>query len=543
MGLSLALAPKVCTAEQAAALVRDGDCITVSGTVGWMIPNKVLRALEVRFLTEGSPRGLTWFDPFPTGIPNNEPLSYPGLLKRVIGGWYTPHPRLREMICGNEVEAYLFPLGTLSFWLQAMAAGRDRYFTKVGLETYLDPRNGGGRLNARTREDLVTVVSVGDEELLSYGQQRIDVALLRGTVADEEGNLSFEDEHCTMNVLYQALAAKRFGGKVIAQVSRVVAKGAISPRLVTVPGVLVDAIVLDPEQPHDDLFPELDWITPWTRLPRPPARVLTSPNRQAWLRWLADGVIDECVPEDRPLVNDVLIARRAAFELRHGDVVNIGQGLPAREILPVAIEEGLDQETVLSIETGHLGGIVNGLGFRANATAILDTPAIFSLYGSGLVNTAYFSMLEFDAEGNVNLLRYGDTWVGPGGSMDIAEAVGKIVFCGTLRAAGLRAEGREGRLVIESEGAIPRAVERVQGVCFNGPKMRREGKEVLYVTERAVFRLADTGPELIEIAPGADLDRDVLGQMAFRPAVAPLLRTMDARVFEAGPLGLRERAS
>jgi propionate CoA-transferase len=184
MGLSLKLSPKVCSADEAAALIKDGDCITISGTVAWMLPNKVLRALEVRFLGEGRPNGLTWFDPFPTGVPGIEPLSYPGLLKRVIGGWYTPHPRLREMIVANEVEAYLYPLGSLSFWGQAMAAGRDFYLTKVGVETFLDPRNGGGKLNDITKEDLVSLIDVNGEPHICYKQLRIDVALIRGTIVD-----------------------------------------------------------------------------------------------------------------------------------------------------------------------------------------------------------------------------------------------------------------------------------------------------------------------------------------------------------------------
>jgi acyl CoA:acetate/3-ketoacid CoA transferase len=445
------------------------------------------------------------------------------------------------MIFANQVEAYLFPLGSLAFWLQAMAAGRDHYLTRVGLGTYLDPRNGGGRLNERTTEDLVSLTRVEGDEQIVYRRLPVTVALLRGTVVDEEGNLSLADEHCTMSTLYQALAAKRFGGKVIVQARQMVPAGTIPARMVTVPGALVDAIVLDPDQPHDDMAPDMDWLTPWSRVARPPARVLTSRRRETWKRWLAEQRIDESEPSVRPLTSDVIIGRRAACELGRGAVVNIGQGLPARDILPVAIEEGLDEETVLSVETGHFGGIVNGLGFRANATAILDTPAIFSFYASGLISTAFFSMLEFDREGNVNLLRYGDTWVGPGGSMDIAERAGKVVFCGTLRTAGIRAEGREGRLQIMQEGAIPRAVERVQGVCFLGRQMLRDGKDVLYVTERAVFRLTEAGPELAEVAPGIDVERGVLGAMAFRPAVSPALREMDAAIFTPGPMGLRTR--
>lgn len=223
---------KVLTAEEAVALIKDGDTFTVGGTVSSMIPFKVLQALEVRFLTEGHPRGLTWFDPFPTGVPGIEPLSHEGLLKRVIGGWYTPHPALREMILHDQVEAYMYPLGSLSFLCQQLAGGRNGYLTQVGLETYLDPRQLGGKLNRVTKEELVSLVQLNGEEHIWYKGFPITVALIRGTAADEDGNLSLEEENLTMNTLYQAMAAKRFGGIVIAQVKRVVPKGSIHPRLV-----------------------------------------------------------------------------------------------------------------------------------------------------------------------------------------------------------------------------------------------------------------------------------------------------------------------
>jgi acyl CoA:acetate/3-ketoacid CoA transferase len=540
MALSLKLASKVCTAEEAVRLIRDGDCVTVSGTIWWQLPSKVLRALEVRFLSENIPRDLTWFEPFPTGIPGIEPLSYAGLLKRVIGGWFTPHPRLRELICANEVEAYLYPLGSLSFWCQAMAAGRDVFLTRVGLETYMDPRNGGGKLNARTTEDLVSLTEIAGEQYIAYKQLPINVAIIRASVVDEAGNVSLEDEHTTMNSLYQALAAKRFGGKVIVQTQRMVPTGHIPARLVEIPGALVDAVVVDRHQYDDESMAELPWITPSSRVTRPPSSVLASRDREAWERWMSEGVIDEeRVPGVRDLLPDVIIGRRAIRELRRGDVVNIGQGLPAREMLPCVIEEEVDGDVELSIETGHLGGVVNGLGFRANTTAILDTPAIFSLYGAGLVSAAFFSMLEFDASGSVNLLKYDDTWVGPGGSMDIAESVDKVVFCGTLTAGGLQAIGGDGKLSIMQEGGIPRAVQSVQAICFHGRKMQAEGKQVLYITERAVFRLTGDGPELIEVAPGVDLERDVVGQMCFRPRIASDLNQMATGIFTPGPMGLR----
>jgi acyl CoA:acetate/3-ketoacid CoA transferase len=539
MALTLATGSKVCTAEEAVATIPDGACITVSGTITMLLPRTLLGALEARFLSEQRPRDLTWFEPFPTGEPGIEPLSYPGLLKRVIGGWYTPHERLRQMIVDDEVEAYLFPLGSLSFWCQAMAAGRDRYLTTVGIDTYLDPRHGGGKLNARTTEDIVALTTVDGVEHVEYPRLPIDVALIQGSVVDEHGNVSLEDEAATMNVLYQALAAKRFGGRVIVQARRQVAAGQIPPRLVAVPGILVDAVVINPAEEREDSTGTMSFLLPSHRIGRPPSRVLTSPQRKVWRRWLTEGTVDESCPEVRPITADVAIARRACLFLEPGAVVNVGAGLPLRDMPPVVIEEDIEGDVLLSIETGVLGGLFNGAGFHANMAAYLDTPGIFSLYGAGLIRSAFFSMLELDADGSVNLLRYGITWVGPGGSMDIAEAVDDVVFCGTLRAGGLQVSGEGGRLVIASEGATPRAVGDLQGVCFNGDRMRRQGKTVHYVTERAVFRLADDGVELCEVAPGIDADRDVLGQMSFVPKVAPDLRTMDERIFRPGPMGLR----
>jgi propionate CoA-transferase len=539
MAVRLATSSKVCTPEEAVAAIPDGACITVSGTITMLLPRTLLGALEARFLSTGQPRDLTWFEPFPTGEPGIEPLSYPGLLRRVIGGWYTPHERLRQMIVDDEVEAYLFPLGSLSFWCQAMAAGRDRYLTKVGIDTYMDPRCGGGKLNARTTDDLVALATVDGEEHIVYPTLPIDVALIQASAVDGDGNVSIEDEPATMNVLYQALAAKRFGGRVIVQARRQVATGQIPPRLVAVPGILVDAVVVNPAEERDDSTGTMSFLLPSHRIPRPPSRVLTAPRRNVWRRWLTEATVDESCPATRPVTADMAIARRACLALSPGAVVNVGAGLPLREMPPVAIEEEVEGDVMLTIETGVLGGLFNGAGFHANMAAYLDTPGIFSLYGSGLISTAFFSMLEFDAGGNVNLLRYGSTWVGPGGSMDIAEAVGEVVFCGTLRAGGLEVSAEDGRLAIDREGSTPRAVSAVQGVCFNGERMRRQGKTVHYVTERAVFRLTDDGVELCEVAPGIDVDRDVLEQMAFVPKLAPDLRLMDERIFRSGPMGLR----
>ena len=531
---------KIISAEAAVGLIKDGDCITVSGTVMYMLPTKVLAALEVRFLTEGSPRDITWFDPFPTGLPGIEPLSHEGFLKRIIGGWYTPHPALRDMILGNQVEAYMYPLGTMAFWCQQMAAGRKGLLTQVGLGTYLDPRQGGGKLNSATTEDLVSLVSIHGEEYLWYKELPITVAIIRATTADEDGNLSLEEEPLTMSVLYQAMAAKRFGGVVIAQVKRTVKNGEIHPRMVVVPGLLVDCVVVDPGQHRNEAQPTHDWLDQDRWLPRPPQPVLLSAGDQVWRAWLDDGAVNGPPSGDfYPLNADKVSARRCSLEMKRGEVVNLGAGPPGRDIAPVAIEEEIDQDVELTAEGGVIGGIFNGVGFRSNVRFYFDTPGIFSYYNAGLISTTYLGMLDFDRQGNVNNMKYGDTWVGPGGSMDIAHAANKVVFLGAFSAGGLKIEAGGGRLSIVQEGKTPRVVDKVPWVSFNGPRMFREGKEVLYVTERAVFKLSAQGPVLTEVAPGVDIERDIIGRMGFRPLIAPDLKMMDERIFRNQPMGLK----
>ncbi|MBI3953428.1 MAG: acyl CoA:acetate/3-ketoacid CoA transferase, partial [Chloroflexi bacterium] len=468
-----------------------------------------------------------------------EPLSHEGFLKRVVGGYYKPHPALGDLINRNKVEAYMYPLGTLGFWCQQMAAGRSGYLTQVGLETYLDPRQGGGKLNAITTEDLVSLVTLQGQEYLWYKELPITAALIRATTADEDGNLSLEEETLTMSILYQALAAKRSGGVVIAQVKKLVPAGSIHPRMVVVPGFLVDCLVVDPDQHVNEATPDRDWLRQTERVPRPPAPVLVSPDAEVWKQWLLEARLSpQALDNPYPLSADKLIARRAALEFKRGEVVNVGAGPPLRNINPVAMEEDIDEDIELTSETGVVGGINNGSGLNINVRYYFDTPGIFSFYNAGLITTTYLGMLDFDRQGNVNNMKYGDTWVGPGGSIDIAHNVRKIVFVGTFSAGGLKTEASDGRLAIVQEGSSPRAVDRVQWVCFNGPKMFREGKEVLYITERAVFKLSAQGPLLTEVAPGVDIERDVIGRMGFRPAIARDLRPMDGRIFRRGLMGL-----
>ena len=366
----------------------------------------------------------------------------------------------------------------------------------------------------------------------------VDVAIIRGTTVDRAGNLSLEDEQVTMSVLYQALAARRQStGQVIVQAARLVDAGEIPARSVALPGELVDQIVIHPEAHIDESAPMLDWLDQEARLPRPPRQVLLDHDTEVWRRWQQNG--ETPPPRERRLSADVLAGRRALMQLNPGELVNLGLGPPMRDVASAAVDDDIDPELRFSVETGVLGGIMNGRWYRSGVTSILETPDIFSLYTTSVMDASCLGMLEFDAQGNVNLLRHGDTFVGPGGSMDIAAHIDRLVFLGPFRAGGLDALGHDGRLHVRREGRFPRGVEHVQAVCFNGPRMFEQGKTVHYVTERAVFQLTEQGPMLTEIAPGIDLQRDVLDQMEFTPPIATDLQEMDPRIFTMGPIGIR----
>ncbi len=508
---------KVVSAEDAAKLIKDGATITV-GVSG----EQVLSALEIRFLTEGHPRDLFWFDPSPTGATGFEHLAHEGLLRRVIESWFITKPELIRLIKANKVEAYSYPLATAHFLIREIGAGRTGYLTKVGLHTYLDPRQGGGRLNARTTEDLIEVRQFGGEEWLWYQGFPIDVSIIRGTSADEAGNIGLEEEPLSNGVLNQAQAAKSSGGIVIAQVKRRVRKGAIHPRAVLVPGWLVDYIVVDPNQPQNAAFPDrhVEGVAGSPRVPDPP---ITS----------------------YPISALKLAGRRAALELRPGDFVNAGVNPFLSGVFPVSWEEGIGPLYTLTVEFGHTYGLHGGspgesMGMVINPTYMPDFVTLFHHYYGGNLDACYLGMAQVDAQGNNNVNYFGGILAGPGGAMDIAQGARKIVFCGPFTAGGLEVEAKGGRLRIVREGRIIRFVKQAEQICFNGRDFWAMGKEVLFITERAVFRLTATGIELTEVAPGIDVERDVLGRMEFRPEISPSLKEMERRIFDGAPMGLHQ---
>jgi len=493
------------SAAEAARLVQDGDTLLIGGSGGGhAVPDALLAAIGERFRETGAPRGITALHPVGLGDGKTRGaghLAQEGLLKRVVSGTFVNSPGIARLALDEKIEAYTLPQGSLSQLMREMAAGRPGLLTRIGLHSFVDPRLGGGRQSRRATEDLVELVEFRGEEYLYYRPFKVDVALVRGSAADEDGNISMEHEAVTLEMLSIAQAARRSGGLVIAQVKNIVPRGSLHPKMVKVPGILVDALVHVPDQ----------WQTYETE---------DSPAYSGHLRVALED-IPRLPPGPRRIV-----ARRGALELFEGAICNLGSGI-STGIANVAAEEGVLRRVCLTNEQGNIGGAPasgNEAGAARSPDAQVDQPYQFDFYDGGGLDLAFLSFAEFDAEGNVNVSRFGGRIVGPGGFVNISQGAKAVIFGGTLTANG-----------------APKAVRQVEQVTFSGRFARERGQPVLYVTERAVFRLGEAGPELIEIAPGLDLERDVLGAMAFRPRISPDLRPMDAALFAEGPMGLADR--
>ncbi|MFO1320123.1 MAG: CoA-transferase [Burkholderiales bacterium] len=492
---------KVVEARVAVESVRDGATVAVSGSGGGLLePDAILEALERRFLQTGHPRDLTLVHALGIGDGKSTGLlrlAHEGLLKRVIGGHWSWGPALQAMARDDLIEAYTFPAGVIVTLFREIGAGRPGVITHIGLGTFADPEHGGGKVNARATEDLVERVTFDGRPYLRYKPFRIDVGLVRGSAADPWGSLTLMNEPADLEAHAVALGAHNSGGRVIAQVRSVLSGQIVPARLARIPGVLVDDVVVAPHQ----------WQCAVSQYD-PAISGQAGPTG-------ADAVFD------MPTGIRRIVAWRAARELREGESVNFGYGIPGG-IPGILHEEGRIGTYWGSVEQGiHNGQPMDGVMFGAARYphAIVPSSDQFDFYSGGGVDVAFLGMGEMDADGNVNVSWLGDSIVGPGGFVDITQGAKKVVFCGTFEAKGLEVEARDGRLRIRSAGQVPKLVEQVRHISFSGWRAREQGQEVLYVTERAVFRLVPGGIELVEAAEGVDVRRDILDRMRFTPLV------------------------
>jgi propionate CoA-transferase len=487
------------TADDAIAAIPSGATVAVGGFVGAGHPEMLTAALERRFLKSGSPRDLTLFycagqgDRAGRGLNH---LAYGGLLRRVIGGHWNLAPKLGALALANEIEAYNFPQGVLSVLLREIAAKRPGLFTQIGLNTFIDPAQSGGRMNARTTEPLVERIELDGKTWLRYLPVPIHVGLIRATHADARGNLTMEREGLISEVLPIAQAAKNHGGIVIAQVESI-ADHIADPKSVRVPGILVDYVVESGGVQHDQTFG-----TAFTR-------DFVETNSGAF-------ALPAMHFSERKIIGS-----RTLREIRAGDIVNLGIGLP-ESVAMIASETGRLREFTLTVESGPTGGVpASGLSFGCShfPEAVLDQPSQFDFYDGGGLDIAALGAVEVDAEGSVNVASFAGRFAGVGGFVNIAQCAKRLVFCFTLRAGELEVAMEHGRLSIVKEGRHPKFVRAIQHVCFHGPSALARGQEVLYVTERAVFKLTPRGLLLTEVADGIDLQSQVLDQMQFAPVM------------------------
>lgn len=510
---------KIISADEAALLIKDGAVVALSGSASTsLVADRVLSAMEERYLSAGQPKELTVFHPQGMGDKDTQGMSrfaHRGMCRRVIGGHWGMSPAMGKLAIEEGVEAYNMPQGVMAQMVRSMAAKGPGVITKIGLETYIDPRQSGGKMNQSAREDLIELMTIDGQEWLRYKPIPFDVAIIRGTTADQDGYISFEEEVHYDEAASMAAAAKNNGGIVIVQVKRMAKRDTLECAKVRVAGFLVDYVVVEPEQRQS-----LEYFY------RP--SYCGAVKEPVTMKWPTKGL------DERKF-----IARRQAMELGPGMLVNIGVGV-SNGVPLILAEEGVWDQITLSLEQGQSGGIpVMGLdaGTMMNPRVIVEHPVQHDMYHGGILDATCLSAAETDFNGNVNVSKLGRSITGCGGFIDISQETKKIVFGGTLCAKS-RVRFEKGRVIVEEQGTIRKFVNQVQQITFSGARAAAMGKDVVFITERCVFRLEKEGLTLVEIAPGIDLQRDILDNMDYRPLISKDLKEMPKALFNDGPMGL-----
>lgn len=508
--------------EEVVKKIKSGSTIGTGGFVGIGVPEGVLREIEKSFLATGIPNKLNLIYAAGQGDGKEKGLNrfgHEGMVDTVIGGHWGLAPKLGKLAFENKIKGYNLPQGVISQLFRDIAAGKPGTISKVGMGTFVDPSIEGGKINSVTKEEIVSKIEILGEDYLFFKGCKIDVALLRGTSADECGNITFEKEALKLESQALAMATRNSGGIVIVQVERKIKVGTVDPKLVQIPGILVDYVVV-----VDNMEDQM--------------QTFAVDYREDFV---VGNILKETASEKFVLDERKIIARRCATILKSTDtVLNYGIGMP-EGIAEVLKEEGEAHNFVPTVEPGAIGGTpAGGLNFGASSSpeAIIAQPSQFDFYDGGGIDTAFLGLAQCDIDGNINVSKFGPKLAGCGGFINITQNAKNVIFCGTFTAGGLEIATENGELKIIKEGKVKKFINKVEQITFSGNFARENNKIITYVTERAVFELRKEGLVLTEIAPGVDLEKDVLGQMEFKPIIAKDLKLMDSKIFKEALMGL-----
>ena len=517
---------KLMNAKEAISRIKDGDMLVTSGFQFIVNPEELMNALETRFLETGSPKDLTIMHASGQGLfglPGfgMTHFAHEGLVKRYIAGHFGKNKAMNELANQDKIEVYNLPQGVICQLYRSAAAGKSGELTKVGLKTFVDPRIEGGKVTPCAKEDIVHLVEINGEEYLFYDSPKIDIALIRGTTADQYGNITMEEECGVIDSLDIALATKANSGKVFVQVKNYVDATTLKAKDVIIPGILVDGVIItsDIDKYH-----------------RQTPAVIYDPLMSGECKVKETSVSPLALDERK------IIARRAAMELRSNSAVNLGIGIP-EVVAAVVGEEGVSDEMILTIESGFIGGVpLGGLSFGSafNHWAALPMATQFDFYTGGGLQMAFLGFAEISPKGDINSSKFNKRRAGCGGFIDISQFTPKILFCGTMTAGGLKTAVENGKLKILSEGTQKKFLKEIEQITFSSEYAIEHKQEVLVITERCVFLLTKDGFVLSEVAEGIDIDRDIVAQMEFKPLVLENVKTMDPAIFREDLINLRK---